>query len=502
MKHLLRLGGVIALLAGCALLPSAPTPIGRLSLIEQEVERAPGQSAALVVKALRYQTQAVPGSWTSADLTLSNASLMASSQSMTIPQAGGSGIASSFTRLRPGSGYALDVSLKDGASVVATGSASGITLAAGTNSVTVSMSLTSSKPTFGIITTFAGTGTTNWNGDGLLATATNFWTGDSTFNFGALAHDASGNLYVTDTRNHRIRKIDATTLTVSTIAGTGTIGNAAEDVLATAATLNYPTGLLIAGNSLYFSDSYNHAIKRIDLTTNRLKTYAGTPGTSGFSGDGGPATSAKMSFPGCLARDASGSLYFIDGANKRIRKVDATTGDITTIAGNGVAISASNGSIASSSSVSVVYSTRTTSGIVVNAAGDVIFAETPSNKVRKIDHATGRLSTVAGNGSAGTSGGDGGPATSAGVYNPLGLLLDEYENLYISSYGSHTIRVVDRDGIISAVAGTAGRAKFGGDGAAATLAFLNNPASMTFDPLGNLLVLDGMNYRIRKVARQ
>ena len=337
--------------------------------------------------------------------------------------------------------------------------------------------------TSGNISTVAGTGTSSFGGDGGAATS-------ATLNSPrGVALDSSGNLYIADASNHRIRKVDATTGVISTVAGTGMSGFGGDSSAATSAMLQSPEGVVLdsAGN-LYIADTFNRRIRKVDATTGVISTVAGT-GTEGFGGDGGAAASAPLSFPEGVALDSSGNLYIADYGNHRIRKVDASTGNISTVAGmtfsgdGGAATSATLGS---------------PQGIALDSAGNLYIADDIDNRIRKVDASTGIISTVAGAGMFGF-GGDGGAAASATLNSPEGVALDGSGNLYIADYGNHRIRKVDAStGIISTVAGTGTRGS-GGDGGAATSAMLNSPSGVALDSSGNLYIAEYWGSRIRRV---
>jgi hypothetical protein len=227
----------------------------------------------------------------------------------------------------------------------------------------------------GIISTVAGTGTPGYSGDGGVATSAQI----SAIN--AITIDAAGNIYFADFSNHRIRKIN-TSGVISTIAGTGTMGNAGNGGSATSATISYPNGIAVdsAGN-VYFSQIYNHNIRRID-TGGIITVVAGT-GAAGFSGDGGSAILAELSYPQSLFVDGSGNLYISDMVNRRIRKVDSA-GIISTIAGTGAAGSAGDGGAATSATLDIWSGIW--SGIWVDSNENVYFADINNHKIRKISN--------------------------------------------------------------------------------------------------------------------
>ncbi len=219
-----------------------------------------------------------------------------------------------------------------------------------------------------------------------------------------------------------------------------------------------------------------------------VHTYAGL-GKAGFSGDGGQATAAFLKSPSCVATDAAGNLYISDRANQRIRKVDAT-GKISTIAGNGAAGYSGDGGSA------ILAKLKNPSGIAVDSAGDVLFADMGNNRIRKVS-ASGVITTVAGTGAAHFSG-DGGPAAGAAINHAEGVAVDSNGNIYISDTGNNRIRMISTAGVINTVAGT-GAAGFSGDGGPAISAKLNRPAGIALDAAGKLYVADCYNHSIRVI---
>ncbi len=237
----------------------------------------------------------------------------------------------------------------------------------------------------GNISTYAGTGTTGSAGDGGPATSAQFDQPSS------VAFDGAGNLYIADRNNHRIRKITPAGV-ISTVAGTGTNGYRASDdgAAATSAQLNGPYGVAADGaGNLYIADTSNDRIRKVD-TAGMITTVAGT-GTAGFSGDGGPALSAQINAPGEVTLDAAGNIY-IDSGN-RIRKV-TPAGVISTVAGTGIGGFSGDGGPATSAQIDGPY------GTALDGAGNLYISDTQNNRIRKVDAATGNISTVAGGGSA------------------------------------------------------------------------------------------------------
>src|SRR5271157_2250007 len=331
------------------------------------------------------------------------------------------------------------------------------------------------KVTGGTITTIAGNGNSGFSGDGGPATSA------SIFSPSGMAVDSAGNLYIADDGNRRVRKV--TGGTIATIAGNGLYRYSGDGGPSTSASLNSPNGVAVdsAGN-LYIADTYNDRIRKVSGGT--ITTVAGN-GTNGFSGDGGPATSASLFWPYGVAVDSAGNLYIADSGNNRIRKV--TGGTITTVAGGGSGLG--DGGPATSASLALPY------GVAVDSAGNLYIADFGNNRIRKVSGGT--ITTVAGNGTQGFSG-DGGPATSASLFRPFGVAVDSAGNLYIGDSWNDRIRKVS-GGTITTVAGN-GTAGFSGDGGPATSATLNWPAGVAVDPAGNLHIADSWNDRIRKVS--
>ncbi|MFZ4797625.1 MAG: T9SS type A sorting domain-containing protein [Bacteroidia bacterium] len=332
------------------------------------------------------------------------------------------------------------------------------------------------------ITTIAG-----GLGDGGLARNTPFFSPDAT------AVDDSGNIYIIDQYKHRIRKVTASTGIVSTVAGNGLQGYAGDGSAATSANLYVPTGIAIddSGN-IYISDSYNHRIRKVTASTGVISTVAGN-GAQGSGGDGSAATSANLSRPSGVAVDGSGNIYIADRLNNKIRKVNASTGIISTVAGNGAQGSGGDGNVATSANL--YFPTD----VAVDSAGNIYIADANNNKIRKVNASTGIINTLAGNGTQ-SYGGDGFTATSASLYNPTGVAIDGAGNIYIADETNHRIRKVTAStGIISTVAGN-GTAAYGGDDSAATSANLYFPSGVTVDSSGNIYIADANNNRIRKVT--
>jgi sugar lactone lactonase YvrE len=309
----------------------------------------------------------------------------------------------------------------------------------------------------------------------------------------AIVFDSAGNLYFAETGHHLVRKLD-TLGSITTIAGTGTQGFSGDAGPATSATLDSPQGLALdTANNLYIADTHNHRIRKINLTTGILTTVAGS--APGFAGDTGPATSAQFNLPTALAIDATGNLYIADTGNHRIRELTSATAIITTIAGTGTqGFSGDNGPATSAAIDSPT-------GLAVDAAGDLYLADTHNHLIRKITAATRTIATIAGNGSPGFSG-DTAAATSATLALPHGLSLDAVGNLYLADTSNHRIRRIDAiTGTITTVAGD-GTQAFSGDNGPAIAASLDSPSATSRSPANLLTFSDTGNQRIRQLTAQ
>ena len=277
--------------------------------------------------------------------------------------------------------------------------------------------------------------------------------------------------------------------TIATEAGNGIDGYSGDGGLATSAAESFPVGAAYdsAGN-LYVVEMGNNIVRKV-TAAGIISTVAGN-GAAGFSGDGGPATSAKLNYPAGVAVDTAGNLYIADGDNHRIRKV--VNGTITTIAGNGIAGYTGNGGQAISAELDTPEHLR------FDAQGNLLFADPAQNVIRKIAP-SGIITTVAGTGDLGLIG-DEGPATSAHLWNPNGVAVDAAGNIYIADTGNYAIRKVDIYGIIHNFAGDYFSSGFSGDNGPASNALLDNPFDVDVDAAGNVFIPDTYNQRVRVVT--
>jgi sugar lactone lactonase YvrE len=354
-----------------------------------------------------------------------------------------------------------------------------------------------------IITTLAGNGKFDFSGDGSPATSASLNLGfQSFFGFiagGDVAVDKVGNLIIADFNNHRIRHVDAITGIITTIVGSGKAGFSGDDGQAIRADLNLPTGVALNGSGdLIIADTQNNRIRRVN-SSGIINTIAGN-GRATFSGDGDQATNAGLGFPEDVAIDGTGNMLISDSLNNRIRLVDAAKGTITTLAGNGTKSFDGDRGSAISAGLSFPES------VAVDRLGNLFIADGGNDRIRRVD-ASGVIDTFAGDGlqdgfGRGSFGGDGGPATSAGLSLPTSVVLDSAGNLFIADKENNRIRRVDASGNIDTVAGN-GTAGFSGDGGPATSAALNIGFStgVAVDREGNLLIGDTNNNRVRRVNR-
>ena len=276
---------------------------------------------------------------------------------------------------------------------------------------------------------------------------------------------------------------------INTIAGSGTQGFSGDTGQAPSAQLNFPTGVAVdsAGN-FYIADSNNHRIRKV-ATSGTITTVAGN-GTQGFSGDFGLATNAQLNYPQAVTVSSAGDLYIADLYNHRIRKV-TPGGTITTVAGNGTQGFSGDAGPATNAQL------RNPFGVAMDSMNNLYIADYNNQRIRKVT-AGGTITTVAGNGTYGFSG-DAGPATSAQLNNPTGVAVDGLGTIYIADQNNHRIRKVTPGGTITTVVGN-GTQGFNGDSVLATNAILNYPQSVKVDSAGNLYIADLGNHRIRRVG--
>ena len=393
----------------------------------------------------------------------------------------------------------------------------------------------------GLIQTVAGTGESDWSGDGAVACAACLNEPKS------LTLDAEGSLFIADSENHVVRKIDRKTNCIRTVAGrirgvesgakpvspasvaegvdsdpfaesstvnlhavtqqtdlSGTVrylvtGTAPEKRFsgdggpAEQALLNFPTAVVVdrAGH-LYIADTLNHRVRRVDAATGVITTVAGL-GQPRCFGDGRLAVEAGLNEPAALAVSDEGVLYIADQSNNRVRAVDLTTGVIRTVAGTGTAAYNGDGVAATETGLAGP------SGLALASDGTLFIADSFNGRIRAVDPVTGLMRTVVGDGSEYRYQGPD-EAPSCSLSRPSGIALDEEGNLYISDSDNHLVRRWDRiTGRIERIAGV-GVAAYGGDGGAALEAGLSYPFGIVMDRAGHLFVADTFNHRIREIV--
>lgn len=312
-----------------------------------------------------------------------------------------------------------------------------------------------------------------------------------------VAVDGAGNLYFAERGENRVRKLD-TAGVVTTVAGTGTAGYSGDGGSAIEAELRQPLGVAVdAAGNVYVADSFNHAVRRVDASSGIITTVAGhdcdafTVGAGCLAGDGGPATSASLILPNSVAVDSAGNIFISDSAcedasetcARSIRKVDTLTGLISTVAGSD--------------------NLSNPQGLALDGAGNLYIADSGGSRVVKVDSATGAVSTVAGNGVWGF-GGDDGAALGASLSSPASVALDAAGNLYIADTSNSRIRMISTAGVITTVAGSGCVLQEGsecpaGDGGPATSGSLGSPSWLAVAG-ATLYISDPLNASIRSVA--
>ena len=304
-----------------------------------------------------------------------------------------------------------------------------------------------------------------------------------------------GNLYIADCYNHRIRKVTVLTGIITTISGTGIQGYSGDGSAATSATLNNPFGVAVdlPGN-VYIGDYGNHRIRKVTVSTGNITTIAGGNG-NGYNSDNIAATSTKLAYPEGVAVDSSGNFYIADSSNCRIRKVTASTGIITTIAGTGVSGFSGDGSAATSATLNQPHN------VALDLSGNVYFSDWCNHRIRKVTASTGIITTIAGSGAAGQGvgsyNGDNIAATSATLNDPVGVAVDLSGNVYIGDYDNHrTRKVTVSTGNITTIAG--GGSVGYSDNVEATSIYLPYPQGVAVDSTGNVYISN--RSRIYKVT--
>lgn len=339
------------------------------------------------------------------------------------------------------------------------------------------------------ITTVAGTGEKGFGGDGGPATKAKL---DQPFD---LAFDKAGNLYFSDTFNHRIRKVDARSGVITTVAGNGKKGFGGDDGKATEAMLNEPYGVeLDPDGNLFLVDRLNYCIRRVDAKTGVIVTVAGTGGKSGYAGDGGSAHKALLVEPNGACIGPNHTMYIADVAGHRVRAFHFPTGVITTLGGNGKGATAGDGGPVKDATF---FGPR---AVAIGPDGLLYVVERNGNTIRRVDLGKGTVERFAGTGKRGYTG-DGGKALEATFDGPKEIDIDKDGNVFVVDTENEAIRRIDgKTGIITTVAGK-GRTKTPGlgDGGPATTATLGRPHGVAVGPDGGIYIGDTNSHRIRRV---
>ncbi|MFN3651139.1 MAG: SMP-30/gluconolactonase/LRE family protein [Armatimonadota bacterium] len=295
----------------------------------------------------------------------------------------------------------------------------------------------------GLLAVAAGTGEGGFGGDGGPAVKARLHAPHD------VALDAGGSLFVADSYNHRIRRIDRRGV-IATVAGTGRDGYSGDGGPAVRATLNSPQGLAVdSDGTLYIADTYNHVVRRVD-PQGRISTFAGTE--AGLAGDGGPAVRAQISLPTGVAVAPDGSVYISDSGNNRVRRVKPD-GTMETVAGTGPGSGTAGAGFAGDGGPAEKAKLFAAADVEVGPSLDLFIADTGNHRLRRVSH--GVIETIAGNGTAAASG-DGGAAAAASLYAPQKIALGPDGSLYVADRPGRRVRRIDPTGRIETVIGPEG----------------------------------------------
>ena len=392
---------------------------------------------------------------------------------------------------------------------------SGVTLNSGNIFIADTEDFEVREVTGGNIQAFAGNATAAYSGDGGSPTNAEL------NNPGSVFVDNFGNVFIADTSNSVIREIVASTGDITTVAGNGMAGYSGDGVAATATELNFPGGIFVdAQGDIFIADTANSAIREVVAATGKIQTVAGTPGTGGYSGDGGAPTSALLDNPYGVVVDISGNIFIADTNNSAIRVVNTggspitvggvsiPAGKIQTVAGTPPTACENPGSGCGDGGPATSAFLNSPVGLFLDVTDDIFIADTFDNAIREVSVSTGIIQTVAGTiGSAGGFSGDGGAATSAQLNGPYGVFIDDSNDILIADSGNAAVReVVASTGFIQTIAGIPANAGgfptpgFSGDGGPGTSAELNAPSGVFGTLIGKLYIADTDNSRIRELA--
>jgi NHL repeat len=338
-----------------------------------------------------------------------------------------------------------------------------------------------------LIFTVVGNGQAGYAGDGGPARRAEL---DQPFD---ILLDPQGNLYCSDANNHCVRRVARDSGIITTVAGTAQPGYSGDGGPATQAQLNSPYGIALdTANNLYIVDRLNACIRVVEATTGVIHTIAGT-GQPGYSGDDGPAPQAQLQEPNDIALDSHGRAFIADVRDHRVRVVDLASGIITTFAGTGEAGSSGDGGPAHRAAL---FGPR---ALAFGPTGDLYICLRNDHKVRQVDLRTGIIRTVAGTGERGYTG-DHGSALQATFNGPKEIAVDGQGNIVLVDTENHCIRRIDAaSGHVTTVAGT-GQPGSSGDGGPATAATLKRPHGACVDEAGNIYIGDSENHRVRYVS--
>jgi sugar lactone lactonase YvrE len=354
-------------------------------------------------------------------------------------------------------------------------------------------------PMPGTISTVAGNGFAGTPVPGSLAINSQFGT------LSSVALDNAGDVFFADSANNQVFEINAKSGLISVVAGKGDggvfggNGSWGDGGPAVNATVSNPSGIAVdASGNLYISDSLNNLVRKVDASSGIITTVAGVVSGAVATGNPNLAVNAHLSQPTGNAVDSKGNLYIAESKSSIVEKVDVSTGIISTVAGDGTSGYSGDGGQAVNAQMGVPMA------VAVDAAGNLYIADYSNNVVRRVAASSGAITTVAGTGNVANFGdpdfGDGGPAVSADLKWPEFLAVDPAGNIFISDYANAVVREVNaQTGIIKTVAGN-GMSGYTGDGGAATDAEMRQPSGIAIGSTGNLYIADTMNYRLRVVA--